>query len=162
MPNCFTALLLWSAKRWIVAISTAIATALIISLPTAVIENPVFGRDVEVTSWSIPVVLVTSVISGLILATYVKNDTSVDEEKSIKIGGAGAFFSFLAVGCPVCNKIALIALGYSGALQYFAPLQPYMAALGVGLLIYALRKRLNGELMCSTGFISANKINEER
>lgn len=162
MPNCFTALLLWSAKRWIVAITTAIATALIISLPTAVIENPVFGRDVEVTSWSIPVVLITSVISGLILATYVKNDTSVDEEKSIKIGGAGAFFSFLAVGCPVCNKIALIALGYSGALQYFAPLQPYMAALGVGLLMYALRKRLNGELMCSTGFISANKINEEK
>lgn len=162
MPNCFTALLLWSAKRWIVAISTAIATALIISLPTAVIENPLFGRDVEVTSWSIPVVLITSVISGLILATYVKNDTSVDEEKSIKIGGAGAFFSFLAVGCPVCNKIALIALGYSGALQYFAPLQPYMAALGVGLLMYALRKRLNGELMCSTGFISDNKINEER
>ena len=162
MPNCFTALLLWSAKRWIVAISTAIATALIISLPTAVIENPVFGRDVEVTSWSIPVVLITSVISGLILATYVKNDTSVDEEQSIKIGGAGAFFSFLAVGCPVCNKIALISLGYSGALQYFAPLQPFMAALGVGLLIYALRKRLNGELMCSTGLISANKINEER
>jgi hypothetical protein len=162
MPNCFTALLLWSAKRWIVAITTAIATVLIISLPTAVIENPVFGRDVEVTSWSIPVVLITSVISGLILATYVKNDTIVDEEKSIKIGGAGAFFSFLAVGCPVCNKIALIALGYSGALQYFAPLQPYMAALGVGLLMYALRKRLNGELMCSTGFISANKINEEK
>ena len=162
MPNCFTALLLWSAKRWIVAITTAIATVLIISLPTAVIENPVFGRDVEVTSWSIPVVLITSVISGLILATYVQNDTIVDEEKSIKIGGAGAFFSFLAVGCPVCNKIALIALGYSGALQYFAPLQPYMAALGVGLLMYALRKRLNGELMCSTGFISANKINEEK
>ena len=162
MPNCFTALLLWSAKRWIVAITTAIATVLIISLPTAVIENPVFGRDVEVTSWSIPVVLITSVISGLILATYVKNDTIVDEEKSIKIGGAGAFFSFLAVGCPVCNKIALIALGYSGALQYFAPLQPYMAALGVGLLMYALRKRLNGELMCSTGFISANKKNEEK
>ena len=145
-----------------VAISAAIATALIISLPTAVIENPIFGRDVEVTSWSIPVVLITSVISGLILATYVKNDTSVDEEKSIKIGGAGAFFSFLAVGCPVCNKIALIALGYSGALQYFAPLQPYMAALGVGLLMYALRKRLNGELMCSTGFISANKMTEEK
>lgn len=162
MPNCFTALLLWSAKRWIVAITTAIATALIISLPTAVIENPVFGRDVEVTSWSIPVVLITSVISGLILATYVKNDTSVDEEKSIKIGGAGAFFSFLAVGCPVCNKIALIALGYSGALQYFAPLQPFMAALGVGLLMYALRKRLNGELMCSTGFVSANKMTEEK
>jgi hypothetical protein len=101
--------------------------------------------------------VITSIVSGLILATYVKNDASVDEEKSIKIGGAGAFLSFLAVGCPVCNKIALIALGYSGALQYFAPLQPYMAALGVALLMYALRKRLNGELMCSSGLISASK-----
>ena len=162
MPNCFTALLLWSAKRWVVAIGTAIATALIISLPTAVINNPIFGRDVEVTPWSVPVVVITSIISGLILATYVKNDASVDEEKSIKIGGAGAFLSFLAVGCPVCNKIALIALGYSGALQYFAPLQPYMAALGVALLIYALRKRLNGELMCSSGLIQSSKETGER
>lgn len=162
VPNCFTALLLWSAKRWIVAIGTAITTALIISLPTAVIDNPVFGRDVEVTPWSVPVVLITSIISGLILATYVKNDASVDEEKSIKIGGAGAFLSFLAVGCPVCNKIALIALGYSGALQYFAPLQPYMAALGVALLMYALRKRLNGELMCSSGLIQSSKETGER
>ncbi len=162
MPNCFTALLLWSAKRWVVAIGTAIVTALIISLPTAVIDNPVFGRDVDVTPWSVPVVLITSIISGLILATYVKNDASVDEEKSIKIGGAGAFLSFLAVGCPVCNKIALVALGYSGALQYFAPLQPFMAALGVALLMYALRKRLNGELMCSSGLISASKGKEER
>ncbi len=162
MPNCFKALLLWSAKRWVVAIGTAIVTAFIISLPTAVIDNPVFGRDVDVTPWSVPVVLITSIISGLILATYVKNDASVDEEKSIKIGGAGAFLSFLAVGCPVCNKIALIALGYSGALQYFAPLQPFMAALGVALLMYALRKRLNGELMCSSGLISASKGKEER
>jgi hypothetical protein len=162
VPNCFSALLLWSAKRWIVAISTTIATAFIIALPTAVIHNPIFGRDVEVTPWSVPVVLITSIISGLILATYVKNDVGVYEENSIKIGGVGAFFSFLAVGCPVCNKIALVALGYTGALQYFAPVQPYMAALGIGLLMYALRKRLNGELMCSTRLISGDYKNEEK
>lgn len=162
MPNCFTALILWSAKRWMVAIGTAIATAFIIALPTAVIDNPIFGRDVEVTAWSVPVVMITSIFSGLIIATYVKNDAGVYEENSIKIGGAGAFFSFLAVGCPVCNKIALIALGYTGALQYFAPLQPYMAALGVGLLMYALRKRLNGELMCSARLISGDYKKEEK
>lgn len=162
MPNCFSALLLWSPKRWIVTVVTAVVTGVLISLPTAIIENPVFGRDVAVTSWSIPVVILTAVISGLIVATYIRKDHSVEEESSIKIGGAGAFLSFLAVGCPVCNKIALVALGYSGALQYFAPVQPYLALIGVGLLIYALRKRLNGELMCSTGLVTSGSNNKEQ
>jgi hypothetical protein len=157
MPNCFSALLLWSPKRWIVGVVTAIATGVLISLPTAIIENPVFGRDVVVTSWSIPVVILTAIISGFIVATYIRNDQSVEEERSIKIGGAGAFLSFLAVGCPVCNKIALVALGYSGALQYFAPLQPFLAVAGLGLLTYALIKRLRGELMCSAVFIQDNE-----
>jgi hypothetical protein len=162
MPNCFSALLLWSSKRWIVAVVTAVATGVLISLPTAIIENPVFGRDVAVTSWSIPVVILTAIISGLIVATYIRNDQSVEEERSIKIGGAGAFLSFLAVGCPVCNKIALVALGYSGALQYFAPVQPYLALFGVGLLMYALRKRLTGELICSTGLLTSATKNKEK
>ena len=162
MTNCFSALLLWSPKRWIVAVVTAVVTGVLISLPTAIIENPVFGRDVAVTSWSIPVVILTAIISGLIVATYIRNDQSVEEERFIKIGGAGAFLSFLAVGCPVCNKIALVALGYSGALQYFAPVQPYLALFGVGLLMYALRKRLNGELMCSTGLLTSGTKNKEK
>jgi hypothetical protein len=93
----------------------------------------------------------------LIVATYVKNNPGVEEEKSAKVGGAGAFLSFLAVGCPVCNKIALVALGYSGALQYFAPLQPFLAVAGLGLLTYALINRLIGELMCSAVFIQDNE-----
>lgn len=161
MPNCFTALLLWSPKRWFTAISTALVTGIIIALPSAIIENPIFGREVAVTPWSIPVLVITSILSGLILATYVRNDESVDEERSIKIGGAGAFLSFLAVGCPVCNKIALIALGYSGALQYFAPVQPYLAFAGLVLLGYALRKRLNGELMCGTMFVENKEETRE-
>jgi hypothetical protein len=73
VPNCLSALLLWSPKRWIVAVVTAVATGVLISLPTAIIENPFFGRDVAVTSWSIPVVILTAVISGLIVATYIRN-----------------------------------------------------------------------------------------
>jgi hypothetical protein len=157
MPNCFTALLLWSPRRWFIAVATTVLTGVVISLPTAVIDNPIFGRDVAVTSWSVPVVILTSILSGLIVATYVKNNPGIEEETSAKVGGAGAFLSFLAVGCPVCNKIALLALGYSGALQYFAPLQPYLAVAGLGLLTYALIKRLRGELMCSAVFIQDNE-----
>lgn len=152
MPNCFTALLLWSKKRWVVAVGSSILTGLFISLPTAIIKTPIFGREIEVTPWSVPVVIATSILSGMLFATYIKMEQSIDEDRSLKVGGAGALFSFLAVGCPVCNKLALIALGYSGAIQYFAPVQPYLAAAGILLLAYALRKRLIGESLCQVRF----------
>jgi hypothetical protein len=157
MPNCFTALLLWSKKRWAVAIGSSILTGLFISLPTAIIKTPIFGREIEVTPWSVPVVIATSILSGMLFATYVNNDNSMKEERSLKVGGAGALFSFLAVGCPVCNKLVLVALGYSGAIQYFAPVQPYLAAAGILLLAYALRKRLIGESLCQVRFDQKNQ-----
>lgn len=152
MPNCLTTLLTWPRKRWLVAIGSALATFAIIGLPTDVIPNPLFGRAVAVTSWSMNILILSSVLSGLLIATYIKTNNTVTEETSLKIGGIGGFLTFFAVGCPVCNKVALIALGYSGALHYFAPVQPYLAAASILLLGYALRKRLIGESNCSVRY----------
>jgi hypothetical protein len=149
IPVCFSALFQWKIKRWLFALFTGISTYVIIAIPTAIIKNPIFGRDVAVTSWSIPVLILTSILSGLLFATYMKNENFIQEERSAKLGSAGALFSFLAVGCPVCNKIALIALGTTGAMQYFAPVQPYLALFGILFLLYALQKRLVGESMCA-------------
>ena len=146
--NYLTILRAWSIRRWITVAVSAIITVLVISIPTAVLENSVFGREIAVTSWSVPVIVITSILSGLLFATYVKNDSANTEDTSLKIGTAGAFFSFLAVGCPVCNKIALVALGYSGAMNYFAPVQSFLAFAGVAILAYALIMRLNGEVKC--------------
>jgi hypothetical protein len=148
LNNYLTILRAWNIRRWITATVSAIVTGLVISIPTAVLENSVFGREIAVTSWSVPVIVITSILSGLLFATYVKNDSANTEDTSLKIGTAGAFFSFLAVGCPVCNKIALVALGYSGAMNYFAPVQPFLAFAGVAILTYALIMRLNGEVKC--------------
>ncbi len=148
MPNCFSALFSWSVRRWVVAAVAAIITFLVVGLPTAVIENPVFGRSVEVTTWSMPVLVITSVLSGLLVATYFRNDEITSEEKSLKIGGIGAVLSYLAVGCPVCNKLVLIALGSTGAIKYFAPVQPFLAWLGVILLAFAVQQRLAKESLC--------------
>ena len=65
-PTCLTAVMLWPAKRWVTAIAVAIATFFIIGIPTAVIANPVFGRAIGVTSWSMPVLIATSVLSGMV------------------------------------------------------------------------------------------------
>ena len=76
MPNCFTSLLTWSVKRWIVAVSVGVLTYFVIALPTAVVANPIFGRDIAVTSWSVTVIVTSSILTGLLTATYVKNEFS--------------------------------------------------------------------------------------
>ncbi len=152
MPNCLAAFLTWPLRRWVVALSTAVITALAIGIPTAVLPTPFFGRAVAVTSWSIPVLIATSILSGLLLATYIRAGEIVKDDRSLKMGGAGGFFSFVAVGCPVCNKVALLALGSTGAIRFFAPIQPYIAGAGIALLLYAVRKRVLSESMCKLSY----------
>jgi len=154
MPNCFTAFLTWPLKRWVVAVFTALLTVLVVGIPTAVLPTPFFGRAVAVTSWSVPVLIATAILTGLLIATYIKTDQVPQEERSLKVGGLGGFFSFIAVGCPVCNKVALLALGSTGAVRFFAPFQPYIATAGIALLLYAVRKRVLSETNCSVTFIN--------
>lgn len=161
MPNCLTSILSWPAKRWITAIVTAVLTFLALGIPTAVIENPIFGRAIEVTPWSVPVLAITSILAGLLLATYVRTDNYLVEEKSLKVGGIGGLLSFFAIGCPVCNKLVLIALGTSGAMSYFAPIQPYLAVFGIAFLIYAFRKRVLNESACTVDFAKVSVLKGE-
>lgn len=138
----------WPSRRWVVAIVGSVASFLFMALPADIIANPVFGRDVAVTSWAIPVAVVTSVLSGMLMATYVKSPDLSPDQLPARMGSVGGLLAFFAVGCPVCNKLALLALGYSGALHYFAPIQPYLAGLGMALLAYALIQRVRNEYAC--------------
>ncbi len=143
----------WSGARWrFAAIMTAVS-ALAIGLPTDVIPNPVFGRQgTPVEPWAVPVLVVTAVLSGLLLATYFRGGDAADDDDVLdrpsRFGGLGGLLSFLAIGCPICNKVVVIALGTSGALTWFAPVQPYLGLLALGLLAWALRVRLRGEIAC--------------
>jgi hypothetical protein len=142
----------WPARRWAAAVLGAAATVVLIAVPTDMIDNPVFGRSVPVTWWAWPVLIVTAVLSGLVLATYVARPATAPEPpadtRSSRLGVTGGVLSWFAVGCPVCNKIALLALGASGALTWFAPVQPLLAVASVVLLGWALRRRLAGERAC--------------
>lgn len=157
----------WSARRWRAAGLAAVVAFLALGVPTAVVPNPVFGRGIEPTWWSLPVLAVTSVLVGLVLATYVREPEAtvpaavgpagspgalpalddVPPEQTRRLG-VGGLLSFLAIGCPTCNKLVLIALGSSGAVTWFAPIQPVLAVGGVALLAWTLRRRLASEVAC--------------
>lgn len=139
----------WPARRWLFAAGTAAATVAVVGIPTDLIDTPLFTRDVPVTWWAWPVLIATAVLSGLVAATYVaRKDEVPRRDGGSRLGMAGAIATFFAVGCPVCNKLVLLALGYTGALQFFEPVQPYLGALAVGALGWAFVWRVRRERSC--------------
>lgn len=148
MPTCpLTAFASWTARRWLVAAAVGLLTFLALGLSTAVIPNPVFGRSIAPTDWSMEVLIITSVLTGLLTATYVA--TGAPAQGLDRKGTVGALLAYFAIGCPVCNKLVLIALGTTGAVQFFAPVQPYLAVGGIVVLAWALWVRLRGEMSCA-------------
>lgn len=146
----------WGPRRWLVALGSAVGTVLLIGFPTVLIPNSVFGRAVPTVWWNWPALIVAAAISGLLVATYVRQPTPLGdlqevqpEENGSRRGMLGGVLTFFAVGCPVCNKVVLLALGTSGAMQWFAPVQPLLALAAVGALAWALHTRLRGERACA-------------
>jgi hypothetical protein len=135
----------WRQRQWLTAVVGAVVVAFAVGLPTDVIPNPLFGRPVDVTWWSYPSLAITSLLGGLLLATYVAQPQPVTHELR---GIAGGLLGFFAIGCPVCNKLVVIALGTYGALDWFAPTQPILAVLSMVLLALALRQGLHNADSC--------------
>jgi len=144
----------WTLRRWIAAMLATAGTFVLLGLPTAMIPNPVFARKIEAPWWTYPSLLVTAILAGLLLATYVSehgpvrgglDEPTPEESRRVTIGG---LLSFFAIGCPTCNKLVLIALGSSGAITWFEPVQPILALAGIALLAWALRRRLQSATAC--------------
>lgn len=135
-------------RRMVVGVVAAVVVALLIGIPTGIIETPWYTRMTPVLWWNYPVWALSSVLSGVLATTYVR-DASVPVPATE--GGktlTGTMLSVFAVGCPICNKLVVLALGVSGALTWFAPIQPLLAVASLGLLAYALRARRRAVVAC--------------
>lgn len=136
----------WPLRRWMIALLAGVGFGLVVAIPTDLIDTPYFSREIPPTWWAVPAVVASAVLVGLIAATYV--DSPLAEGEKTRRGFAGSVLTFFAVGCPVCNKLVLVALGTSGALTWFEPLQPALQLLALALLGWALWARLRGEIRC--------------
>jgi hypothetical protein len=146
------------------AVLWAAASLLAFGLAAAIIPNPAFGRQVPPEPFAIVVWLVSAPLMGLLGATYSAAAPSgpvadpvpllagpvpgVAGRDGTVLGTVASFGAFLAIGCPVCNKIALVLLGASGAMTVFAPLQPVIGAASLvllaGTLAWRFRLRTRG------------------
>jgi predicted membrane protein len=132
-------------RFWLVSVAAAVGTLLVLGLPTAMIPNPVFGRQIEAEPFAYAVWIASAVLAGPLIATYLAPAGGrQDRHEADGVGRAslGGLVAFLAIGCPVCNKVAVVALGFSGALNVFGPIQPILGAASVVLLGATLAWRL--------------------
>lgn len=150
------------------ALIWAALSALAYGLVAAIIPNPVFGRQIPPEPFAIAVWLLSAPLLGIAGATYSsppapaarplaasgdpaggrETAPAADDGRSGWLGGVASFGAFLAIGCPVCNKLALLLLGTSGALSVWAPIQPALGAVSLAMLavtaVWRLRLRASG------------------
>lgn len=151
---------LWATldrRFWVAAAGGSLLTMLVLGVPTAVIPNPFFVRMTPTDPVNVAVLAVTAPLMGALLATYLSRGR---EEGDVHADGGGGRASvagiaaYLAIGCPICNKVIVAVLGVSGALNVFAPLQPIIGAASVALLgatlIWRLRMRARGCTRCAS------------
>jgi hypothetical protein len=141
----------WPLRRWLVVGGATIGYALLVAVPTDLVDTPAFGREVPPTWWAWPALVASSLLAGLLTATYVAAPSPSDSggaDRAARGGWAGGVLTFFAVGCPVCNKLVLLALGSAGAMTWFEPVQPLLQLAAVGVLVWALGVRLRGEQAC--------------
>ena len=139
----------WGTRRFLVALVAGASWLVLSGVPTDLIDTPLFLRMTPAVWWNYPLWMAGAVLVGMLAATYVADPRR--DRPAASHGGkvfGGGLLSVFAVGCPACNKLVVFALGASGALTYFAPLQPVLGLFTLGLLLYALRARIDGERSC--------------
>ena len=126
------------SRRLAVGAAVALVTLLVVAIPTDLIANPVFTRQVPAPAWAWPVAVLTAVLAGVLVAL----PRPASCRPATRTGVVGAGLAYLAVGCPTCNHLVMLALGTSGTLAWFAPVQPYLALVGLAVLAGAIAHRL--------------------
>jgi hypothetical protein len=128
-----------AARLFAVAVLGALGTALLVGIPTDVVPNPWFGREIGVRTLDVLVLVVLSVLTGALVATYAVAGAAGAGAPRAGIGSG--IVGWFAVGCPVCNKLVVTLLGASGVTSTFAPVQPFVGVAAVALAATALGLR---------------------
>lgn len=145
-----------------------IGSLIAFGLVSAIIPNPIFGREIAPEPFAYAVWIASAPLMGIVAATYTTPPPQTAAVTTLEAGEPGAdpeqrdgtvlgtfasLGAFLAIGCPVCNKVALLLLGTGGAMTVYAPIQPFIGAASLvllaGTVIWRLRIRARGNA-CAT------------
>lgn len=137
----------WNWRRRSAAVLVAALAGVLTGIPTGIIRSNMYHRMTPVLWWNYPIWAASAVLTGLIAATYLVHAQRVSDIGFGRAAG-GSVLSVFAVGCPICNKLVVGLTGTAGALTFWAPIQPLLGLVSIGLLGFALRTRLRREQVC--------------
>ena len=128
-------------KIIIYSIGFTILTFFLLSIPTAVIPNPLFTRMVPVYWYDYVYLIFDSILMGIYLGLIFGRGRkkACKVEKKAMTGG---IVGFLGIACPVCNKVLLLLFGATFLLTYFEPIRPFVGLLSVVILLWAVKRVL--------------------
>lgn len=134
-------------RRYITAVAAGIGTTVMMAVPTDIIDTPWFGREVPVRWWEYPTLAAIAILTVLYVGMAAP-------PRGGRTAVGGITLATFAIGCPVCNKVVLAAIGTTGALGLWAPIQPMLAAFSValmaGLVLWRWRHRPCTSDLCAT------------
>lgn len=128
---------MFGMRGWAVAAAGAIGTLLVIGAVADLYENPIFQRQLAARPQDYVIWAISGVLGGLIVGTYAVARDSNNQSQA----AYGGVLSVIAVGCPICNKVAVLLLGTSGALNIFGPTQLFIGIGSIVLLAWTLLLR---------------------
>src|SRR5699024_11559584 len=79
-----------------ISIIASVIIGLLIGLATVLIPNPIFARDIAPVWWNYPVWIFTSVVTGMLVATYVRDEPTVRRDRQGTVGMIGGFVAWFA------------------------------------------------------------------
>jgi hypothetical protein len=116
------------------AVVATLVAAVLLAIPTVVIPNPFFQRMVPLEGWEVALWLAATPLIGLAFALSRRSVCAAPGRTAV-----GGILAVFAVGCPTCNALVIAAIGASGAMTYFAPLQPALGIAALAVLVATLR-----------------------
>ncbi len=126
-------------KKFILIAGLSIIFVLALGIPTAVIPNTFFVRMTPVYWFDYIFLAVDSLLLGIYFTLAIAKRKALSGKFSEGKAAGGGVLGFLAVACPICNKLLLWLFGATWLLQYFEPIRPVVGILSVAILLWAIR-----------------------
>lgn len=119
--------------RWWRIGGAAVVTAVVLGVPTDVIDSPVFVRVVPVRWWEYAVLLLVSVLVGAWAGGHGR--------RGVWSLVAGLVATGLSLGCPHCNRLVVWLIGMDRTLTWWALAQSVLAVIGITLMSFSVARR---------------------
>ena len=95
----------WAWLQLLVAVVTAVLVAVLAGVPSALIDNPFFVRMTPVPWWSYLAWVLTSVLSGMLAATYVRRDPAPAATRTGALAGVRVLEMGQLLAGPYCAQL---------------------------------------------------------